>query len=56
MRAHDDGRGTKDWKPGHELRGMRERLEQLGGRLEIEVRPYQGFHLDAWIPLTRGAT
>ena len=56
VRAHDDGTGTKDWKLGHGLRGMRERLEHLGGRLEIEVRPYQGFHLDAWIPLTRGAS
>ena len=56
VRARDDGMGRKVWTPGHGLRGMRKRLEKLGGRLEIEARPYHGFHLDAWIPLTRGAT
>jgi signal transduction histidine kinase len=56
VRAHDDGKATTDWTLGHGLRGMRERLEHLGGRLEIEARPYQGFHLDAWIPLTRAAS
>src|SRR5712692_4833486 len=33
IRARDDGRGSKELRPGHGLTGMRERLEQVGGRL-----------------------
>jgi signal transduction histidine kinase len=50
IRARDDGRGAKEVRPGHGLTGMRERLEQVGGKLEIETRPAMGFRIDAWIP------
>ena len=44
---HDNGRGAIE-KEGNGLRGMRERLEALGGRLEIDSR--QGTRLTAEIP------
>lgn len=54
IRARDDGRGAKDVQPGHGLAGMRERLEQVGGTLEIETQPAKGFRIDAWMPLSGG--
>ncbi len=33
---------------------MRERLEQVGGTLEIETQPAKGFQIDAWLPLSGG--
>jgi len=52
--ARDDGRGAKEVRPGHGLTGMRERLEQVGGTLEIETQPAKGFRVDAWMPLAGG--
>jgi signal transduction histidine kinase len=54
IKARDDGRGSKDVQPGHGLIGMRERLEQVGGSLEIETQPAKGFRLTAWMPLSGG--
>lgn len=51
IRARDDGRGAGHVKDGNGLRGMRERLAQFGGKLEIEAGVNQGFALDAWLPL-----
>ncbi len=56
IRASDDGRGAKDLRPGHGLTGMRERLEQVGGRLEIDTQPARGFRINAWMPLSGGIT
>jgi len=53
--ARDDGRGVKEVRPGHGLIGMRERLEALGGRLEIHSEAARGFEINAWIPLSGGA-
>ncbi len=50
VRARDDGKGAKQLRPGNGLTGMRERVEQVGGRLEIESAPRMGFSLRAWIP------
>ena len=50
VRARDDGRGVRQLKPGNGLTGMRERLEQVGGHLEIESTPGTGFRLTARIP------
>jgi signal transduction histidine kinase len=55
LRARDDGRGAAEVVPGHGLRGMRERLAELGGRLEVETRPGDGFTLRAWMPAPEGA-
>ena len=54
IRAKDDGRGAKEVRPGHGLTGMRERLEQVGGTLQIETQPAKGFRLDAWMPVCGG--
>jgi signal transduction histidine kinase len=53
--ARDDGRGAHAIRPGHGLTGMRERLEMVGGRLEIHSEPSQGFHVRASLPLNGGA-
>jgi signal transduction histidine kinase len=54
IQARDNGRGSKEVQPGHGLIGMRERLEQVGGRLVIETQPARGFRLTAWMPLSGG--
>lgn len=54
LRARDDGRGTTAVRAGNGLQGMRERLEEIGGRLEIESQPGQGFSLRAWTPFQEG--
>jgi signal transduction histidine kinase len=54
--ARDDGRGTKQIRPGHGLVGMRERLEAVGGRLDIQSDVTRGFMVNAWIPLSEGAS
>jgi signal transduction histidine kinase len=55
LRARDDGRGVSEVHPGNGLRGMRERLESCGGRLELSTRPGEGFAVRAVLPLQRGA-
>ncbi|MEJ2353455.1 MAG: PAS domain S-box protein [Anaerolineales bacterium] len=45
----DDARGLSHAK-GIGILGMRERLELLGGDLEIRSRPGEGVHLKAWVP------
>ncbi len=47
----DDGEGRTDVTPGHGLNGMRQRVEEVGGRLELKAAPGRGFTIDAWIPL-----
>ena len=56
IRVSDDGRG---FRPGSEaegfgLRGMRERVELLDGRLRIAVREEGGTEVVARLPLARG--
>jgi len=53
--AKDDGRGTPELRPGNGLTGLRERLEQVGGRLEIDARMGSGLVVRAFMP-ARGAT
>lgn len=50
LTAHDDGRGAPHFYGGNGLRGMRERLEALGGRLELAPNPGRGFALTAVVP------
>jgi signal transduction histidine kinase len=50
MSARDDGRGVNTVQAGNGLRGMSERLTQLGGKLEVESQSGAGFALHAWIP------
>ena len=55
LRARDDGRGAAEIVPGNGLRGMRERLERSGGRLDFTSVPGRGFEVTAWLPGTEGA-
>ena len=50
MEARDDGRGASSPVSGNGLRGMRERLGQYGGGLEIDTRPQAGFALRLVLP------
>ena len=50
LSARDDGQGVKTITPGNGLTGMSERLEGLGGGLDIESKPGAGFRLRAWVP------
>ena len=43
LRARDDGRGADQVRLGHGLRGMHERIERAGGRMQIDTRPGEGF-------------
>ncbi|MBS0589992.1 MAG: sensor histidine kinase [Proteobacteria bacterium] len=55
IHARDDGRGASiAFRHGNGLTGMRERLAQVGGRLDIDTRLDRGFALDAWLPLESG--
>ena len=51
IHARDDGRGAEGLKPGNGLTGMRERLAQFGGKLDIHTGRDSGFALDAWLPM-----
>jgi signal transduction histidine kinase len=49
--ARDDGRGAAEIRPGHGLSGLRERIEGMGGKFEIEARPGAGLTLRALLPV-----
>ena len=55
IHARDDGRGAVQFRQGNGLSGMRERLAQFGGRLDIVTGNGEGFVLDAWLPLENNA-
>jgi two-component system, NarL family, sensor kinase len=57
LRVQDDGRGFEPERPGHGGTGgglgllhLRERVEMLGGRLELFSAPGAGTRLNAWLP------
>ena len=52
VEARDDGVGADMVNVGNGLRGMRERLQQCGGQLQIETRPGEGFRLRATVTAT----
>ena len=54
VEAHDDGKGADELRDGHGLRGMRSRLEEMGGWLEVRTAPERAFAISARLPL-RGA-
>lgn len=51
MSARDDGRGADTPVAGNGLRGMRERLSQHGGTLDIHTSPGEGFDLRLVLPI-----
>lgn len=50
IQARDDGRGSADVHAGSGLTGMRERLEERGGRLAVRSHPGRGFEVVAVLP------
>ncbi len=50
LEVRDDGRGARDVVPGNGLKGMRERIESLGGELAIERAAEGGVRLLARLP------
>lgn len=54
LELHDDGRGTARSTPGIGLSGMRERLQAVGGGLDIGHAHGQGLRLHAWLPAGHG--
>jgi signal transduction histidine kinase len=50
LSIRDDGRGAARIRPGHGLNGMRERLEDIGGGLQLAGD--DGFRVDAWVPVS----
>ena len=52
VQARDDGRGAERIQEGRGLGGMRERLEELGGSLNVQTLPKCGFRLTAMMPLS----
>ena len=58
MRVSDDGigrLGQQDKPDAFGLRGMRERIGSLGGRLTVTAAPDQGVTVTAVIPISQGA-
>jgi signal transduction histidine kinase len=55
MHARDDGQGAPELTRGNGLKGMQERLTELGGRLQVKTGPGEGFELDAELPLEANA-
>jgi signal transduction histidine kinase len=54
VEAHDDGKGAEELRDGHGLRGMRSRIEEMGGWFEVRTAPERAFAISARLPL-RGA-
>jgi signal transduction histidine kinase len=52
--ARDDGEGSGRIREGNGLRGLRERLEELGGSLEIDRPDGRGLMLRALVPTKAG--
>jgi signal transduction histidine kinase len=50
LTARDDGRGVDAVTSGNGLRGMRERFEELSGRVDFSSRPGAGFEVQAFVP------
>ena len=50
--VRDDGRTAASICAGNGLRGMRERLEAVGGGLAVDRGDAGGVHLHAWLPAT----
>jgi signal transduction histidine kinase len=48
--ARDDGAGASQVSAGRGLQGMRRRLEEIGGALEMKTGPGAGFQLRATLP------
>ena len=55
VQARDDGHGSASTDDGFGIRGMRERVTQVGGELRVVTQPGRGFEVTALIPVRGGA-
>ena len=53
LEVRDDGTGRGSYVVGHGLRGVQERMELLGGRVETNIAPQGGFRLRVFLPTGR---
>jgi signal transduction histidine kinase len=51
VNIRDDGIGFAELKEGYGITGMRERIEKLGGSLELTSKPMDGTLLSTWLPI-----
>lgn len=51
IEARDDGRGSAHVDGGFGIRGMRERVSQAGGQLQVVTQPGRGFEVIALLPV-----
>jgi signal transduction histidine kinase len=51
LELRDDGRGSGELRAGNGLSGMRERLEAVGGGLDVSRTDTGGVRLQAWLPV-----
>lgn len=56
LSIRDNGSGMHAIKTGNGLRGIRERIEQHGGKLDIANRAEGGFSLQIWLPQSGGVS
>jgi signal transduction histidine kinase len=47
----DDGVGFSELREGYGITGMRERIEQLGGSLQVTGKMHAGTLVSAWLPI-----
>jgi signal transduction histidine kinase len=50
LRISDDGRGADNPHLGNGLKGIRERVYNLGGEMVLQTKPYKGFDIGITIP------
>ena len=55
MQVRDDGDGAEHLVPGNGLQGLRERLRQCGGQLEVATARGEGFRLTMILPVAPSA-
>jgi signal transduction histidine kinase len=53
LEVRDDGTSRGSYVMGHGLRGVQERMELLGGRVETDIAPEGGFRLRVFLPTGR---
>lgn len=51
LRIRDDGRMANQWQKGNGLKGMTERIENLGGGLQCDRSSTGGMQIEAWLPV-----
>lgn len=53
LEVRDDGTSRRSYVVGHGLRGVQERMDLLGGRVETDIAPEGGFRLRVFLPTGR---